>query len=93
MTKCVNCRNDALFAYNVTSSTKLHYCAEHLPKFLRGRGMGTLLREIIKPEEEKPAPKKRSTKKKVEEPVEEPTVEEPVEESTEEPVEETDGAD
>lgn len=94
MTKCANCTNDAMFSYDMAPNNKLYYCHIHLPKFLRGRGMATLLRSTVKPEveeavEETPAPKKR-TKKKAEPVVEETPVEE---ESTEEAVEETDGAD
>lgn len=94
MITCANCAQEALFSYDISANRKLYYCHIHLPKFLKGRGMATLLRstvtqEVEEPVEEKPAPKKR-TKKKAEPVVEETPVEE---ESTEEAVEETDGAD
>lgn len=99
MTTCVNCTQEAQFRYNVTPKTPIFYCATHLPKFLRGRGMASLLltnlaTERKEPETPAPTPKKKTSKKKVEEPVaeEEPILEEPVEESTEEPVEDDDGA-
>lgn len=88
MIKCSNCAVEATFTYAVTAGLKLHYCTQHLPKFLRGRGESSLLRTLTKDElAATPAPKKRSTKKVTEEPVVEESAVEPAEET----VEETDG--
>jgi hypothetical protein len=38
MTKCVNCPDEALYAYVLNQEMKQHFCAVHLPSFLRAKG-------------------------------------------------------
>jgi hypothetical protein len=40
---CANCEADALYMYDITESSAVFYCDEHLPKFLYARrSAGTL---------------------------------------------------
>lgn len=86
MITCVNCSADADYSYPMSLDNVVHYCGDHLPKFLYGRRNSGDLKLILPAPVEEPA---KSSKKKTTEPVEvdEPVVEEPtVEEPAEEPV-------
>lgn len=67
MTKCANCKTEAVYQYAITDTVKQLYCALHLPRFLRGKTSQSMLVSIIKPE---PAPKK--TRAKATPPAEDP---------------------
>lgn len=66
MTKCVNCPADALYTAADPGVNPINYCAECLPKWLRGRASAGEL----------PLAEAAKAKKKAAAPVEEPTVEE-----------------
>jgi hypothetical protein len=59
MQLCSNCPNDALYVYSVNPAFPIHYCGEHLPKFLRSQKDSGAVKYY-----EAPAPKapKKSTK-------------------------------
>jgi hypothetical protein len=80
MITCSNCTHEAELQYNVSETSKIPYCAFHLPKFLRKGQPSALLVSKV----EAPAVIKKTSRKDPE-----PVVEEP----TEETVEETDGTD
>jgi len=40
---CANCTKKALYEYKITQGTSVLYCGSHLPKFLEGRKMASLI--------------------------------------------------
>jgi len=78
MITCVNCSADADYSYPISLDNVVHYCGDHLPKFLYGRRNSGDLKLILPAPVEEPA--KSSKKKTTDTVVEEPTVEEPAEE-------------
>ena len=40
---CANCNAKALYEYTITQGTSVFYCGKHLPKFLEGRKIASLI--------------------------------------------------
>lgn len=71
MPKCANCDKDAVFAYTISDTYKIYYCATDLPKFLRGKTASSLLKSVVVPSE--PTSKKKKAKETTPEVTSEPT--------------------
>lgn len=63
MAKCANCRDTAVYAYKVSESVSIDYCASHLPKFLASQKAAGLLTPVAEVVEE-PIPTTTKSKKK-----------------------------
>ncbi|CAB4123926.1 hypothetical protein UFOVP46_129 [uncultured Caudovirales phage] len=44
MSTCANCKNDALYTYEVTDTFSIDYCQYHLPRFLHTMKNGGMLK-------------------------------------------------
>lgn len=51
--KCANCKEDALFEYQITLNKSVLFCGKHLPKFLELRKQAKLIKTTEKFEEAK----------------------------------------
>lgn len=87
MVTCANCPREALYTYEVSQDYLIHYCQNHLPRFLTShKNAGLLGLKVTAPVvEEAPVVTKTKKEKKEETVVEEPVVEDsPTEDAPEE---------
>lgn len=74
MSTCANCKEAAVWQYNIAEFRSILYCGVHLPRFLRNNTPESRL--VSKYEEPVEKPATTTKKKKVAEPVEETVVDE-----------------
>jgi hypothetical protein len=73
MVKCANCSAEAIYTYSVSSSSNIHYCNAHLPRFLINQKLAGALPLVVPAAPETAVPKKSKTVTE-DAPVEEPEV-------------------